>query len=125
MPDNEMGEKWWMEWRVEQTTALATLSTETRGLKEQVTRQNGNVAELWRHVNDGEDRMGRIEVAAAAAKAAWEEARDAADRIRAAEERASAPWKRWAERLIFAGIGIFFALVLLASQGLMRMKVTP
>lgn len=105
------------QWQIDVSEKLGRLIQQTADLTDQVRRQNGNVARLWEHMSAVEqhpatcpitDRVSDLERSQAAATAE-----------RAAKTAATAPWIRWAERLIFAALGILAALILIHAREIM------
>ena len=83
------------QWRLTVTGQLATLIAETAGLKTQVTRQNGNVAKLWEHVDAAERLIATLDKRTASDRAAREAAAEAT-------HRTSRAWESWVRPALMA-----------------------
>ena len=103
---------------IDMTEKLGKLIQHTSDLTEQVKRQNGNVAKLWAEMDAVKrhplecplgERIVALESAAAVSRAGAQ-----------AAEKATAPWKRWAERLAFAALGVLMVLVLLHAADILK-----
>jgi hypothetical protein len=105
-------------WQLEVSKQLGSLIQQTSDLTEQVKRQNGNVARLWEH-------MGTVEAHPATCplneRVAAVESRLASDSaVEQAEAKATAPWHRWAERLVFVIFGVIGVLVLMHGEDILK-----
>jgi hypothetical protein len=91
-----------LKWQLEVTGKLSGIETGLKDLTGQVARQNGNVATAL-------NRIATLE--------ANELARNTAA---AAVEKATGPWKLWAERFAIAAGTIFFVLMLLNADKVLK-----
>jgi hypothetical protein len=92
-----------LEFRMHVTATLATLVAEQKGTREQVTRQNGNVASIFQRLAVVESRV-----------ASGEAAQEAGD---ATAARISGRWEGWVRPVIGALAGALVALLVQKLMG--------